>query len=901
MVKRKIEGQSLLSSGREKRQRKTGRDVQLYKVEVDEGKRDATPPLQPAEIINDMHDEINIEQTLCVVCHVEVEARTPNQMNKSKLHQQSSNEILQAILGLDFEYAEDTLCTLCENLVVTINKTKSELTNLQNTLKNAVSKLQDLYSRGCTLLEDDLQHGGLSDANVCVQIVQPNRYTNKDDKNLGLTIVERYKGVLISADSIKKDDGSQLEVVKLEDLMNDEVNINSSIFITTQEWSHTRLSVSQGKVQISEEFVTGIAISATKPKLLLSKGVCADLEGKSFLCLDCDARFERLTELLDHSEVHSDNQNQNVDDVEDNVEVYQDDELHVDENEERVIKKRDEGGNEDRLGVKYAKIKQYSQQATELDVQGSRREFRALMHKAQFKDFENDVATLDKPFQCNECNKCFKSAQELWGHQISFGTQRFDCNFGDCKEEFEKLSDFAVHYASHTGKIITIPQDKEGKQALAIPCPVCNTTITGLYKLQRHKMKHDPELKYKCPACPKQFVKANTMRRHISTIHKGEKYILKCHICHLKVNNGELLSNHLRHVHGVASAKNSSEVGPSVCGKCGLVCSTVYELGLHESNHMTTTATPCTLIPKENGVTRMTSKIVLQHQHHISLVHNPDSHTHVIEGDDEQVDDVTEVTDTELKVYTDSADNIVNDAASDYADHIVQDDVSTYSDHADSIAHDAASNLQTQGHDILSRRCSHCDELMSESVYINHVLDTEKTGLCSARLAAQSVDTTQYCPECNHQIEEGVSLDEHLIDQHGSQVAKFQCSECEAKLVSLQGCRRHYRKEHCGTATTCILCKQTFSTDQIFHQHLVSMHQSVLGPASVSPGQPVQCRYCGSSFGLYMELVIHIRFNHLIETIDIGSTELEEVTMIGGHVVEFSDEGDQIVALHTIP
>ena len=67
------------------------------------------------------------------------------------------------------------------------------------------------------------------------------------------------------------------------------------------------------------------------------------------------------------------------------------------------------------------------------------------------------------------------------------------------------------------------------------------------------------------------------------------------------------------------------------------------------------------------------------------------------------MDDVTEVTDTELKVYTDSADNIVNDAASDYADHIVQDDVSTYSDHADSIAHDAASNLQTQGHDVLSR------------------------------------------------------------------------------------------------------------------------------------------------------------------------------------------------------
>ena len=44
----------------------------------------------------------NFRQTLCVVCHVEVEARTPNQINKSKLHQQSSNEILEAILGINF-------------------------------------------------------------------------------------------------------------------------------------------------------------------------------------------------------------------------------------------------------------------------------------------------------------------------------------------------------------------------------------------------------------------------------------------------------------------------------------------------------------------------------------------------------------------------------------------------------------------------------------------------------------------------------------------------------------------------------------------------------------------------------------------------------------------------------
>jgi hypothetical protein len=44
--------------------------------------------------------------------------------------------------------------------------------------------------------------------------------------------------------------------------------------------------------------------------------------------------------------------------------------------------------------------------------------------------------------------------------------------------------------------------------------------VPGLYKLARHKMKHDAELKYKCPACPKQFVKANTLRNHINAVHR---------------------------------------------------------------------------------------------------------------------------------------------------------------------------------------------------------------------------------------------------------------------------------------------------------------------------------------------------------------------------------------------
>lgn len=141
------------------------------------------------------------------------------------------------------------------------------------------------------------------------------------------------------------------------------------------------------------------------------------------------------------------------------------------------------------------------------------------MHKEQFKDCIDEVPTLEKPFQCKECNKTFERAHDLWGHHASFRGPAFKCNFQSCEEVFLRLPDFAVHYSGHAGIDLVIPESSAEKKALHITCPVCSTVVPGLYKLQRHKMKHDPELKYKCPACPKQFVKANTLRMHISNVH----------------------------------------------------------------------------------------------------------------------------------------------------------------------------------------------------------------------------------------------------------------------------------------------------------------------------------------------------------------------------------------------
>ena len=60
-------------------------------------------------------------------------------------------------------------------------------------------------------------------------------------------------------------------------------------------------------------------------------------------------------------------------------------------------------------------------------------ELRSYMHKEQFKDCIDEIPTLEKPFQCKECNKTFERAHDLWGHHASFRGPAFKCNYQNCE------------------------------------------------------------------------------------------------------------------------------------------------------------------------------------------------------------------------------------------------------------------------------------------------------------------------------------------------------------------------------------------------------------------------------------------------------------------------------------
>merc|ERR1719474_2202569 len=143
--------------------------------------------------------------------------------------------------------------------------------------------------------------------------------------------------------------------------------------------------------------------------------------------------------------------------------------------------------------------------------------------------------------------------------------------------------------------------------------------------------------------------------------------------------------------------------------------------------------------------------------------------------------------------------------------------------------------------------------------------------------------------------------------RHYGREQRFQCSECDpssptnVKFLTLAGARKHYHMCHSNRSLICWICKDSHSSEDQLHAHLTSRHADLVGVQDDEVHGIVSCLHCSLVFGSHIERVKHTRFMHLVESIDITTTDLEEVTMVGGHVIEFSLGSERIVALHTIP
>ena len=117
-------------------------------------------------------------------------------------------------------------------------------------------------------------------------------------------------------------------------------------------------------------------------------------------------------------------------------------------------------------------------------------------------------------FKCPECGQCFVEKSQLNGHilRIHTSTNNYKCD--QCNTDFKTKGQLTVHMTHHTGE-----KAYKCREGCAKQFRIWNTR-------KSHERTHKGVKEFQCPKCPKMFMQSAAMRTHIRR-HEGRKD----HVC----------------------------------------------------------------------------------------------------------------------------------------------------------------------------------------------------------------------------------------------------------------------------------------------------------------------------------------------------------------------------------
>ncbi|XP_066588450.1 zinc finger protein 354C-like isoform X2 [Prorops nasuta] len=149
--------------------------------------------------------------------------------------------------------------------------------------------------------------------------------------------------------------------------------------------------------------------------------------------------------------------------------------------------------------------------------------------------------TGDRPFQCLECHKTFPTSTALRRHLTLHNSQYKPLPCIYCGRRFMEKASLAKHEQSH------LAGDQKNHM-----CDVCHKSFSLAADLAMHKKYHDPDKKFDCEVCGREFNRLNNLQRHMM-VHQqqqgGNEEILSCDVCGITYKFMSSLTRHMVTTH----------------------------------------------------------------------------------------------------------------------------------------------------------------------------------------------------------------------------------------------------------------------------------------------------------------------------------------------------------------
>ncbi|KAJ8681518.1 hypothetical protein QAD02_017310 [Eretmocerus hayati] len=151
------------------------------------------------------------------------------------------------------------------------------------------------------------------------------------------------------------------------------------------------------------------------------------------------------------------------------------------------------------------------------------------------------VHTEARPFQCLECHKSFPTANTLRKHLTSHDpdSEPLPCIY--CGRRFLDKTSLMKHEQSHLG----------GESRTNV-CDICQKCFPNSTELSIHRKNHDPDRKFDCEVCGREFNRLNNLQRHM-LVHQQQQgqseEVLSCNVCGITYKFSSSLTRHMVTTH----------------------------------------------------------------------------------------------------------------------------------------------------------------------------------------------------------------------------------------------------------------------------------------------------------------------------------------------------------------